>query len=231
MKFNINPDLDLNRLSQEYAEDQRIRIDDFLPVDQAKSLSRILAEFKHYRHAFVHNGKFGEASETELQALTSSDRQTFYNDIMKQAANGVGFWYGRHQLSSSTEGELGALFQWLNTEILLNQISIITAVSHFKSAIAQATRFTRGDFLTRHEDIVTKEKRKVAFVLNLPPQWHPDWGGLLQFFEQNGKPREAWNPDFNSLSLFDVSHIHSVTSISAFAPVPRLAISGWFQLK
>lgn len=231
MTFNINPNLDLEKITQDYAIDSRVRINDVLPQDQAELLSQCLATLTGYRHAFVLDGKYGEASDNDLRAMQAQDRNQFITDIMTQAAKGVGFWYERHQVTSDDEGMLGQLFNWLNSEELHQTIAKITGVPRYQSAIAQATRYKRGDFLTRHQDIVTKEKRKTAFVINLPPRWHPDWGGLLQFYERDGSPRDAWNPDFNSLSLFDVSHIHSVTSISSFAPEARLAVSGWFQLE
>lgn len=230
MNFITNQNLDVDEIAQDYAVDLRVKVSNFLPENQARDLSECLAGLSSYRHAFIHGGKFGEASREDLRALPEPDRNRFISDIMKQAANGVGFWYERHQVTLEDEGLIGDMFSWLNSEALLETIAKITATPQFGGAIAQATRFRRGDFLTRHQDIVTKERRKVAFVINLSQRWHPDWGGLLQFYELSGKPRDAWNPDFNSLSLFDVSHVHSVTSVSSFAPEARFAISGWFQL-
>lgn len=229
VKFSLNPNLDINKLRDDFSKDQRLRIDNFLPDHQAQELSLALSKLQSYRHAFVLDGKYGEATSDELRAISQAERNRFINDLMGQAANGVGFWYERHEISVDDEGVLQDLHAWLNGRELLEAIGEITKVSGYKSAMAQATRFQRGDFLTRHKDVVTEQKRKTAFVINLPRQWHPDWGGLLQFFEENGTLRDAWNPDFNSLSLFDVSHIHSVTSVSSFAPQPRLAVSGWFQ--
>jgi len=231
MTFNINPELDLEKIAQDYAVDARVRINDFLPQNQAKTLSDCLAALDTYRHAFVLDGKYGEASDADLQALPEDERDRFKADILRNAANGIGFWYERYGASERDDGVLGDMFKWLNSAGLLDTISKITGTAALGSSVAQATRYTRGDFLTRHQDIVTEQKRKVAFVINLPPRWHPDWGGLLQFYKLSGVPRDAWNPDFNSLSLFDVSHVHAVTSISPFAPAPRLAVSGWFQLK
>jgi Rps23 Pro-64 3,4-dihydroxylase Tpa1-like proline 4-hydroxylase len=59
--------------------------------------------------------------------------------------------------------------------------------------------------------------------------WHPDWGGLLQFYQEDGTPEDAWSPGFNTLSLFDTSYIHSVTYVTPFAQAPRLSLSGWFR--
>lgn len=228
MDFQLNSTLDLERIAEDYSADHRVRVDQLLPEDQAVALSQHLAEQINYRHAFVIDKNYGEVSDEQLNNLTEKDRNQLINAIQAQAAHGVGFWYERFSITSEAQGLSGDLFNWLNSNSLLKELSELTKEAGLTGAIAQATRYQQGDFLTRHQDAVTKEKRKLAYVINLSPSWHPDWGGLLQFYEKNGTPCNAWTPDFNSLSLFDVSHVHSVTCISPFAPKPRLAISGWF---
>ncbi len=93
----------------------------------------------------------------------------------------------------------------------------------------QVTRYRPGHFLTRHNDVVPAEQRRVAYVLGFTPRWHPDWGGLLQFYRQDGVPQDAWAPGFNDLMLFDVHRVHAVTYVTPFAAEPRQAISGWFS--
>jgi Rps23 Pro-64 3,4-dihydroxylase Tpa1-like proline 4-hydroxylase len=36
-------------------------------------------------------------------------------------------------------------------------------------------------------------------------------------------------PRFNTLTVFDGLRLHSVSSISTFAPQPRLSVAGWFR--
>lgn len=230
MDFQLNPDLDLANITQEYAKERRVRVNELLPVEQAAHLSQCLAEQISYRHAFVLDGKFGEASTEELNNITEQDRNQLLAGVAQQAAEGVGFWYERQALKADDDGLAGDVFNWLNSDALLKTMAQITGADEYNGAIAQATRYLPGDFLTRHQDDITEEKRQVAFVINLSPKWHPDWGGQLQFYQQDGTPRDTWSPDFNSLSLFDVSHIHSVTYVTPFAPRPRLAVSGWFRL-
>ncbi|WP_338456665.1 2OG-Fe(II) oxygenase family protein [uncultured Alteromonas sp.] len=38
-------------------------------------------------------------------------------------------------------------------------------------------------------------------------------------------------PEFNTLSLFDVKHIHSVTYVTPFAKQPRYALTGWIKAR
>ncbi len=90
------------------------------------------------------------------------------------------------------------------------------------------TRYTAGQYLTRHSDNITEEGRRVAFVFSFSRAWHPDWGGMLQFYEGDGTPRDAWMPEFNTLALFDVRHIHSVSYVAPFAAATRYSLTGWF---
>ena len=121
---------------------------------------------------------------------------------------------------------LHRMFDFLNSDEVLALIGEITGRSDLKSADAQYTRYMPGQFLTRHKDDITRERRQLAYVIVFSKNWHPDWGGLLQFFEDGGKPRDAWLPAFNTMSLFDVRHVPSVTYVTPFAREPRLSLTG-----
>ena len=68
----------------------------------------------------------------------------------------------------------------------------------------------------------------MANVITLRSGWHPDWGGWIKLYEDDGTPRDAWSPGLNVLSLFDVRHVHSVTYVAPYAKAPRLSVTGWF---
>ena len=117
---------------------------------------------------------------------------------------------------------------WLKSKAVLDFIKQVTGQLQICDVVVQYTRYLPGDFLTRHRDEGAQGTRKIAFVFHFSPNWHPDWGGLLQFYQQTGQPRDAWAPEFGCLHLFDTQHIHAVTTISPFAPSARYTISGWF---
>lgn len=117
----------------------------------------------------------------------------------------------------------------VNAPETLAQVRALTGFQDITPADGQATRYRGGHFLTRHRDDIPGQDRRVAYVLSLTERWHPDWGGLLQFFEDNGTPRDAWVPGWNVLSLFDVRHVHSVTYVAPFAGAPGLSVTGWFR--
>ena len=71
----------------------------------------------------------------------------------------------------------------------------------------------------------------MAFVLNLAPDWKPDWGGYLNFMDLQGNVGVGFIPRFNTMNLFTVPLRHHVSMVAPFAPARRFALSGWFRSK
>ncbi|WP_394200543.1 2OG-Fe(II) oxygenase [Shewanella waksmanii] len=228
MQVVHSSEIDWQSQQLQYQHDQRVCIHNFFSKSLADSLYQSLLS-THFNHAYTTNGRGTEMSDADLKAMTPQQRQTFMSQVYQQAAKGVGFLYGRHKVDSTSPDLLKKTLDYLNSEELLNKIRTLTGEPNIKFATAQATRYVGGSFLTRHRDMVPDEKRLFAYVLGFTPNWHPDCGGLLQFYQQNGTPRDAWTPAYNAMTLFDVKHIHAVTYVAPFTPQPRLTITGWFR--
>ena len=91
----------------------------------------------------------------------------------------------------------------------------------------QLTRYRAGHFLTAHDDWAEGLNRVAAYVFNLSADWNVDFGGLLQFIDANGHVQQAYTPRFNSLSLFKVPQLHSVSVVPAYVNRARFALTGW----
>jgi SM-20-related protein len=220
---------DLAALNADFALDQRIRLTGFLMPGSAQLLARNLYALPDFHQACFVNNDNRLISARELACLAQADRERLLGTVNQQAANGIGYWYGRYKPPEQGCLIRDSLFSWLNGGHVLSRIRAISGMPDIARASLQITRFTPGDFLTRHRDTVVGENRRLAYVINLAGRWHPDWGGLLQFYRDNGAPRDAWSPEFNSFGLFDVRHVHAVTMVTPFAMTPRLTISGWFH--
>ncbi|MEM7082793.1 MAG: 2OG-Fe(II) oxygenase family protein [Pseudomonadota bacterium] len=242
----LHPDLEIDSLAAAYASDERVRITNVLADDVAERLGQILGERLPYEFAYVANGDGTSMSMENLAALTPEQRKALFGAIYSEASRGVGYLYGRFHLGAvmpyadTLVGEetqaakddlvfLNDFYAFLNSKELLSTIEAITSAADLTRADGQATAYRPGHFLTRHRDDPSGQERRLAYVFGFSPAWHPDWGGLLQFFEEDGTPRDAWTPEFNTLSLFDVRHIHSVTHVAPYAATPRLSITGWFR--
>jgi Rps23 Pro-64 3,4-dihydroxylase Tpa1-like proline 4-hydroxylase len=216
-------------LKDKFSSDGIVRVFDFLTKESVEQLQTCMETKVAYANAFFLEGQNRQASDSEIKKLPLATQQQLYRDIHQVAAKGAGFLYGRHKIEGNSSTELNNILRLINTDSVLKLIENITNVPKLTHADGQATRYRRGDFLTRHIDNVPGETRRIAYVLGVTDNWHPDWGGLLQLFEKDGTPTRAWSPTYNSLTLFDVNKVHSVTSIAPFAEKSRYSVTGWFR--
>lgn len=230
MSIEVNPLHQFGEYQQQYAVDKRLRLIDVFTPQCASDIAAHIFKDLSYKNAYVDNGQFKQISNEDMQKLSPQQLQAFTQNLYKQAANGVGYFYGKSQIrwEPNSLSWSQKVLAWLNSETTLEGIRKMTGHSDIKGANAQATCYYPGHFLTRHNDVNEKEQRRVAYVLNFTPEWHPDWGGLLNFYHNNGTPKDTWVPTFNSIALFDVTHPHSVSYVAPFARKPRIAITGWF---
>ena len=121
--------------------------------------------------------------------------------------------------------------EFLNSKPLLDTIRRISGFQDIDYADAQATRYDPGHFLTSHDDTVAGKNRLAAYVFNLTPNWHPDWGGNLMFYDNQKTVIDTFVPQFNSLSLFAIGTQHGVSMVTPYASSSRFAITGWFRYR
>lgn len=231
--MQLNSNLDLDRLQEEFAEKKRLYIMDILTESSRNKLYKAISEEISYTNAFMFQNQFRKATDEELNALSNNNKNQLSQALVSDASKGVGFFYGTYKVTQEPETNpiLKEFYEWLNSEELLAVIKNLTGKSSIVGANCQATRYKPGDYLTRHNDINPNEGRELAYVFNMTPKWHPDWGGLLQFFTQDGRNLESYAPVLNGLALFDVTHPHSVTYVTPFAQNTRLSVTGWFLNK
>jgi Rps23 Pro-64 3,4-dihydroxylase Tpa1-like proline 4-hydroxylase len=228
----LNPQLDVSELTARYAIDDRVRVDELLTPETTSAVHEA-AKSLPYDYLFFSGGQTRLATESQMAALTPEQRKQLQQELNEMARKGVGYLYSGYRMEGerleAAPAVLRSLFELMNSDSVLSLIRQISGIAEIYSADGHFTRFTPGHYLTRHSDNVTAEQRRIAYVLSLTPEWHPDWGGLLQFFEEDGRPRDAWEPRMGSLSLFDVRHVHSVTYVAPWAESPRLSLTGWFS--
>ena len=227
--IELNSTNKIEEYKQEFDEHGVVRVFDFLTESSATQLSQHVANDVLYKNAFSLNNENKEASDEEISNLQPQQRRELYQAIYQLAGQGVGFLYGRNSVSANADKLIQQIHQQLNSENCVSLIKQISGNDKISYADGQVTRYRVGDFLTRHSDNIPGETRQIAYVLGLSPIWHPDWGGLLQFFLKDGTPQMSYAPVYNSLTLFDVNKVHSVTAVAPFSPQSRYSITGWFR--
>ena len=149
---------------------------------------------------------------------------------------GFRFAYDSYMMVSAyTQGRdpgllLHRVLELFNTLEYVALMQSLTGDARVRRVNAQATRYRPGHFLRYHTDIDSTEGRLYAYVLNLSRDWNADWGGLLQFIDDDGRVLDTFLPRWNTLSLFAVPAGHAVSLVAPWAAADRLAITGWLLL-
>ncbi|WP_206770720.1 2OG-Fe(II) oxygenase family protein [Pseudoalteromonas sp. bablab_jr011] len=221
---------DLEKKQRTFKEKRFLVLKDVWDRDNLQRITLALNNEITYLNAFALNGKYIQASDSELKSMDNLTLNKLQRDIYKDAQNGIGFFYGRHKVEPNTSPPiLLAVHRLLNAPETLRAISELTGIDNLTSASIQATRYIQGNFLTRHNDVVESEGRRVAYVFSFNENWHPDWGGLLHFYDYQGTLTNTVMPQNNVLTLFDVHNPHSVSYVSPFSGKARYSITGWFN--
>lgn len=232
----INPDLDAGKLATAFQRaGGRMQIRDFLAAEDAEWTFDQLANHTPWGLAF-NDGDYVEGlSAEQLEKLPPQQRGQLAAGVMERAKTQYQFVYHFYPLTTeyfNTGSTLPILrfYEFLNRPETLDYFRTLTGRTDIKWAHAQATLYARGHFLKSHSDLEPHNNRRaVAFVLNFTRLWERDWGGYLQFFNDQHDVELAWRPIFNALNVFTVPHDHSVEMVTPFAGGLRLAITGWFR--
>jgi len=228
----LNRSLDLKALRKEFAKDGRIRVRNALDPAIADAVADELGKLPYQMFCATGEG-VAVIDPAEMVTWDRARQAELHRALAQAASRAEGFAYFGYRMTESwkpgaPDTPLGRFYAALNSKATMEAIRTITDSSSFDNVFAQATDYRPGHYLTRHLDDPKGEHRKFAFVWGFTRKWDPDWGGLLQFFGNDGLPTDSLSPGFNTLDLFDVRHVHSVTLVAPWALNPRHAVSGWF---
>ncbi len=232
--FDINPKVDRTALAARFAKEGRIQIRDILTNQTARTIQQILLRQTKWGLAW----RSGEDGPHAVRQAELPDRATAIYKAVGDAAHAGSytFAYAQYPLVEAylekwdTDGPHDLLLEHINAAPFMELVREITGIKELVKADAQATLYAPNHFLGVHDDSHVMEGWRVAYVLNLSiEEWKPEWGGYLLFHDEDDDIVAGYKPRFNSLNLFRVPLKHSVTFVPPFAPIGRLALTGWFR--
>lgn len=232
----LNPDLDLPRWRHALQQAGRVQIPDFLQTGALDRLRRCLCEEVPWTLALrAADGTPQVIRRPELLAMGDDGLAEAVRTAAAQAVGRYGFVYESYMMVTAYLEQrdpgllLNRVLEFLNDAPFLQFCRQLSGDPAIGRVSAQATRFRPGMFLKAHNDFDPAEGRRYAYVINLGEDWQADWGGLLQFLDEDGAVVDTFLPRPNSLSLFKVPASHCVSLVAPWAEQPRLAITGWWQ--
>ncbi len=241
----LNPALNRAELATRFARDSRVQIADVLTPDSAATLRDRLARETPWGLA-VQAGDAPAQSirAAELAAMPADTRRAMVQSVEtamtrhtdEDDQSDYGFMFHQYPMLDAylggwaPEGLHDRLLEDINDTDFIGLARDVTGFDDLIKADAQATLYAPGQFLALHHDSHVGQGWRVAYVLNLTVQnWRADWGGMLLFHDKDGHVTGGFKPQFNSLNLFAVPQAHSVSLVSPFAPLGRMAVTGWLR--
>lgn len=236
--LDINPELDRTALRLCFAANGRMQIRDVLTEETANNLFAVLSRQTPWGIAW-HAGDDGPHNipHSRLKQMPQKDMAAIQTKLgAAMSSQDYGFLYAQYPMVHAylegwaPDGPHEAVVELINDDHFMNFVREVTGMSDLRKADAQATLYAPNQFLALHDDSHVAEGWRVAYVLNLcAEEWRPEWGGYLNFYNDDGDVVQGFKPRFNALNLFAVPQKHNVTYVPPFAPVGRYAITGWFR--
>jgi len=238
--LEINPGLDRRKLAALFRENKRIQVRNVLTPASAQRIATLLARETPWGLCWSAglDGPHRLRAE-QVKALPRSAIEEMGKKVASamQAGN-FAFVYSQYLMNDakvlgwSRSPKHDAIVDDLNDPPFLDFAREVTGIPELEWADSQATLYGPGQFLSLHQDIAEGEARRVAYVLNFcSDAWRPDWGGYLNFYDEQGDILCGYKPRFNSLNMFLVPQDHNVSFVPGFAPHARFAITGWLRDK
>jgi SM-20-related protein len=225
----LNPALDREALAEEFARSKRIHITNILTQASAERVYRTLADETAWTTTHNTGGKC-----VDERILGQKERARISLAAWRWAHQNFAYLYDNHRMSHDGEPYadqnhyLAKFVSFLNSPAFIGFIRELTGMPAVAYADAQATLYRAGDFLTEHDDTAGDKNRLAAYVFSFTTRWLPDWGGVLEFVNDRTHIGPGFIPEFNSLNLFSVPHIHLVSQVTLFGG-KRYSVTGWLR--
>lgn len=237
--FELNPALDRAALAARFAETGRVQVRDVLTPETAREVLTVLTKGTPWGMATGAGDENRQSFRME-EVQTPQGQQRVNAAAMEAQQNSArgeyGFRFAHYPILTAIQESWDPgsaheiLLEHINAPDFIQLARDITGIDGLIKADGQATLFAPNHYLGRHIDSHVAEGWEVAYVLNFaPPDWHPDWGGYLMFLDDDGDVIEGFRPRFNALNLFKVPQSHLVSYVPPFAPIGRIAVTGWLR--
>ena len=230
----INNDLQAGPYRARLLSHGRVQIPQFLQEPSARRLRECLQKEVPWTTAVRSDRPLPPGAEG-TRAPEGTQHQDMLQCLYERSRDDFEFVFDRYRMIDARRDGLDpglvlrVVVDFLNSPPFLEFARELTGDGGIRMVSAIAARYRPGHFLKMHNDKAGDEDRAFAYVINLGLDWQADWGGLLQFLDENQNVVETFTPHWNSLSLFRVPQMHQVSLMAPWAKENRYSITGWFR--
>jgi SM-20-related protein len=235
-RLEFAPEMPIAVASEVYAKLGRVHIPGVFSQKTAESIYERLQNAVPWRLVFNDSAEHKEIAADNFKLMGEDLYLELLGTVARRGSIGFQYIYRSYPLydqfaTARAGGDpyLMQVIEFLNSAEFLAAMRRITGDDSIEIVDANATLYETGHFLTRHDDDVPGKNRVAAYVLNLTPLWLSDWGGILNFHSKDGHVSEGYVPTFNSLNVFRVPQMQSVSYVTPLAGAGLYSIAGWLR--
>lgn len=235
LNIRLNDDLETTLYREVFQRSRRVHIPDILAPDAAQGVLERLEHEVPWQAHFNDGDKTYDLHRDQIAVLPDDKKTLIVDQLHRNASSSFQYLFLNYSISDAVEQhsnpgvELNAFLDFVNSEEVLDFVREVTRIDAIRFADCQASLYRPGHFLRAHNDDVEQTGRLVAYTFSFAQDWHADYGGILQFLDDEGHVDEGYLPKFNSLNLFRIPANHCVSYVAPFAPCRRYSLIGWFR--
>lgn len=232
----LNPNIDVSKPLWDFLSHKVTVVRDVMKPECARMVKNyLLNDFP--KDQWYQASSWGEG--VKYVSIIPENQEEIKQQMRKVKENWVGhgvvYTFQRTLKEATTEDpNFAHIWGFLKSRKFLDLVERVTLLKLTNVEASFVSRYTTGCALSIHTDV--SDNRKLAFVLNLTEDWKPEYGGCLVIEPDEvgkvrcGNPSKTIVPEYNTLSLFDVTNggrAHYVSEVVEPTGKIRMAITGW----
>jgi Rps23 Pro-64 3,4-dihydroxylase Tpa1-like proline 4-hydroxylase len=236
----VMPSLSFHKQSMEKYQKQYqsagiVQIKQAFNAECIDSLYQHIAQQKQWNLVYNNAGQHVDLDNLAVARWPQQDKNKLTQFIYQQAEQGFQYFYETIPIYDIYYKGLmpghwfNNIMEFLNSESTLNYFRQLLNSPEITFIDGQITRFGAGHFLNIHDDNVKGKNRLAAMVIQLTPNWQPDWGGALHIVNEQNEIMNSVVPEFNTINIFKIPVKHFVGVVAPFVSHYRYAITGWLR--
>ena len=230
MDYKLNDGVDPKALAKEYKKAGRVLIKDAMDAKCADKLSESIETMAIWRTVYLDGETERRISGHDLQSLTNRRQRDMQENIYIQARQG--YQYLRYECPTDVIPDSKDPKGLTDADVFFKS----DGFRDFLRKIAGAkdgelenvgARWLQRDHFMADSALATKlPDCKLWFSMDMTRTWQMQWGGQLNFLDDEGEIEQAWSPGFNQLSVYAGGTRHSIGYVTPFHHAFCLSICG-----
>lgn len=234
MEIELNDKLDWPALAREFQVNKRIQIRDVLKEECAERIWKCLSEETPWRLAYHDGQEPAVLIADDIRAKIPQEIEKLQRGILTRATSKLSYVYEIYPMMDAYLAKddpglfLHRVSEFINSEHYLNFIKTITGVLEIKRGNAHAACYYHNQFLSCQNYYMPDEGCRVASVLNFTKDWKTNWGGYVQFYDDDFNIELGLLSRFNTLTMLLPLQEHSVSFVPPFTGALRYTVATFF---